>query len=299
MMKPVERVNGIGASALDGQVILDWRKTVWMSIMISGSLLAPFYFSISALCLFLSLSYLTLLLGHSVGMHRMMIHRSFQAAPPLRRVLIFMGVLVGMGGPSNIVRVHDIRDWAQRLPDCHDFFSHRRNYFKDVCWQLFCRFEFEREPVLIVEAQLANDTYIRIFDKYWPHIQIGFALILFSIGGISWVLWGCSLRVFVCVLGHWSVTYVCHNPGPGKWHVLGAGVQASNLQLTEYLGGFLTHGECWHNNHHAFPESAQIGLEDGQFDPAWEVIKTLKKWGWVYNVGRPREKSAREDLVVK
>jgi stearoyl-CoA desaturase (delta-9 desaturase) len=55
-------------------------------------------------------------------------------------------------------------------------------------------------------------------------------------------------------------------------------------------------GECWHNNHHAFPESARMGLEPGQFDPGYCVIAALEKAGLAWNVGLPRPDAARDDL---
>lgn len=293
MMQPVERVEGTDASAINGIVKIDIWKTIWISIMILGSLLAPFYFSWSAFFTFIFSIYLTLLIGHSVGMHRMMIHRSFKTSRALKRLLIFIGVLVGMGGPTNIIKVHDIRDWAQRLPNCHPYFSHKRSYFQDVVWQLFCRFQFMNPPILTIEDDLSSDPLIQFFDKSWWVIQLLLAYVFYILGGISWVLWGCCLRVFLSILGHWSVTYICHNPGPAKWHVKEAGVQASNLKFC----GFITHGECWHNNHHAFPESAQIGLEADQLDPAWYVIKFMEKIGFISDVGRPRDLPDQDDLV--
>ena len=291
-MNPVERVNGTHASAVEGKVKPDIQKSLWITLMLIGSILAPFHFSWSAFGVFLVSSYFTLLLGHSVGMHRMMIHRSFNTSKPLERLFIFIGVLVGMGGPSNIIKIHDTRDWAQRLPKCHEFFSHKRSYIQDIIWQLFCKFDFEKPPLLTIEDNLKNDPYIKFFDSSWWGIQLFVASALYIFGGLGWVLWGCCLRVFVSIAGHWSVTYFCHNPGPAKWYVKNAGVQASNLRF----GGFITHGECWHNNHHAFPESAQIGLEPNQTDPAWVVICVLERVGLVTNVGRPRKLSQQEDL---
>jgi len=61
--------------------------------------------------------------------------------------------------------------------------------------------------------------------------------------------------------------------------------------------GLLTYGECWHNNHHAFPESARIGLEPGQADPGWWMIAFLERWGVARNVGRPRPNSECQDLI--
>ena len=51
----------------------------------------------------------------------------------------------------------------------------------------------------------------------------------YGLGGLPWVIWGVFGRVFVSVAGHWTVTYLTHNPGPGHWLVPEAGVQASNL----------------------------------------------------------------------
>jgi fatty-acid desaturase len=100
------------------------------------------------------------------------------------------------------------------------------------------------------------------------------------------------VRVAVSVTSHWIVTYFAHNPGAGHWDVAGAAVQAANLPGW----GFLTHGECWHNNHHAFPESARLGLAPGEFDPGWQVLRVLQKWGWVSRLNGPRPAEQREDL---
>jgi fatty-acid desaturase len=103
----------------------------------------------------------------------------------------------------------------------------------------------------------------------------------------------------VSTAGHWSVTYFCHNPRyfkrPGRWQVKDAGIQASNLPGL----GLLTYGECWHNNHHAFPESARIGLEPGQVDPGWWVIAALERLGLVHDVRLPRGAEARGDLLER
>ena len=78
--------------------------------------LGPLFFNWTAFGMFLLLTYVSLLVGHSVGMHRMMIHRTFSCAKPLERTLIYVGVLVGLSGPFGIIRTHDTRDWAQRQP---------------------------------------------------------------------------------------------------------------------------------------------------------------------------------------
>jgi stearoyl-CoA desaturase (delta-9 desaturase) len=261
--------------------------------MITTALVAgPSTASVGAVALFLVLTYATLLLGHSVGMHRLLIHRTYECSRWLGRFLVYLGVLVGMAGPYGVLWIHDTRDWAQRLPACHDFFSHRRSLWVDSLWQLHCRFEFERPPMFKIEEESLGDPWLKWLQRTWMLQQAPLAVALYALGGWPWVVWGVCCRVSVSVVGHWVVTYFCHNPGPGSWHVRDAGVQASNLDGL----GFITMGECWHNNHHAFPESARMGVEANQTDPGYWVISKLQEIGLVWNVRLPRDLSSREDL---
>ncbi|MGX5173467.1 fatty acid desaturase [Aliikangiella sp. IMCC44653] len=293
MMESVKRINASGLSDIDGEVVYDPAKLLWnVSIILVAVICAPFTFTWSAFFLFIISTYSSLLVGHSVGMHRMMIHRTFECPKPVRWVLIYIGVLVGMSGPFGIIRIHDIRDWAQRKSSCPEFFSHRKNYLQDIWWQLTAKFRFKEAPQVIIEPEFANDRFIVFLEKTWRWHQLPVIAILFYWGGWSFVVWGVFLRIAVSIVGHWTITYFCHNPGPGSWRVLGAGVQASNISGL----GLLTYGECWHNNHHAFPESAKIGLEKGQVDPAWWFILLLKKLKLANNIQMPRPQSQCEDL---
>lgn len=294
MMEPVKRVVVDSSDPTSGRIQYDYPKMLWnLSIISLSVVFAPITFNVNAFILFLLTTYLTLLIGHSVGMHRMMIHRTFKANTLVRRMLIYVGVLVGMSGPFGIIRIHDIRDWAQRKSVCHDFFSHKRLFLKDLWWQLTCKFVFDHPPKIEIEPSLQDDKFLKFCEKTWRLHQIGLVIILYYIGGWSFVVWGVLVRVSVSVVGHWTITYFCHNPGPGRWNVKNAAVQASNIKGL----GLLTYGECWHNNHHAFPESAKIGLEKGQWDPAWWFIKLLEKLNLIYGIKLPRKEEGRDDLV--
>ena len=77
-------------------------------------MLGPLTIGWSAVLLFLATSAVTLCLGHSVGLHRLLIHRSFAAPRWLALLRVYLGTLVGMAGSLGMVRLHDMRDWAQR-----------------------------------------------------------------------------------------------------------------------------------------------------------------------------------------
>lgn len=143
----------------------------------------------------------------------MMIHRTFESPRFLERALIYVGVLVGMSGPFGIIKIHDVRDWAQRNESCHDFFSHRQGYFKDLWWQLTSKFIFASPPKVVIEPRFADDRFIIFLEKTWRLHQLLLVAVLYFVGGWPYVVWGVFVRVAVSVVGHWSITYFCHNPG--------------------------------------------------------------------------------------
>jgi fatty-acid desaturase len=70
-------------------------------------------------------------------------------------------------------------------------------------------------------------------------------------------------------------------------------VQGHNVRFTSLL----TMGESWHNNHHAYPGSARLGLHDGEWDPGWWVLLGLKKIGWASELRLPQDLPPRPELV--
>jgi stearoyl-CoA desaturase (delta-9 desaturase) len=115
---------------------------------------------------------------------------------------------------------------------------------------------------------------------------------LFLHCGWGWVAWGLCGRVTISVFGHWIVGHYAHNCGQRDWHVEGAAVQGHNLRFL----GLVTFGECWHNNHHAFPGSARLGLHPGQFDPGWQVLRLLRRLGLAWELREPRHLPPRPEL---
>jgi stearoyl-CoA desaturase (Delta-9 desaturase) len=53
------------------------------------------------------------------------------------------------------------------------------------------------------------------------------------------------------------------------------------------LFSLLSFGESWHNNHHAFPGSANFGLGHGWSDPGWWVVLGLARLGLATDLRLP------------
>ncbi|MEE2692948.1 MAG: acyl-CoA desaturase [Pseudomonadota bacterium] len=273
-----------------------WRpiKSLWIGSMTAVALVAgPLTFSLQALAIFIVLCAITLCAGHSVGMHRRLIHNSFECPLWLEYIMVYLGVLVGMAGPFGMMRQHDLRDWAQRQTRCHDYLCHRKKFWHDAFWQLHCDIEMTRGPAFTPEPRLANDSVYAWMERYWMLQQAPLAAVLFALGGWGLVVWGVCVRISVCVTGHWLVGYFAHNAGPMRWRVDGASVQGRDVPIA----ALLSMGESWHNNHHAFPGSARIGLDDDQPDPGWWLILWLERLGLVWNIRTPQNMDRRPELI--
>lgn len=281
------------ANAKAGRVYADPSKIAWVgSMALLGIVGGICTFSLTALAVFLASTAVTLCLGHSLGMHRRFIHRSYECPRWLEYLFVHLGVLVGLAGPFGMLRTHDLRDWAQRQAECHSYFAHDEPWYRDLIWQLFCSIRLEHPPEITLEDEIANDRIYRWMEKTWMLQQLPWAVLFFLAGGWSWVFWGICSRVAVSVFGHWLIGYVAHNKGHRDWHVNGAAVQGFNVPFA----ALLTMGESWHNNHHAFPGSARLGVEPGQWDPGWWVLLAMARFGLVSRLITPQAIATRAEL---
>ena len=122
--------------------------------------------------------------------------------------------------------------------------------------------------------------------------QLPWAVLFAAVGGWSWLIWGVCARVSVSVVGHWLVGHFAHRQGGQSWIVRGAAAQGYNVKLA----GLVSMGESWHNNHHAFPGSAKLGLFPGQSDLGWALIRAFEALGLATQIKTPAELPSRQEL---
>jgi fatty-acid desaturase len=278
---------------LDGRIRWAPVKSLWIGAMTLAAVsLGPLTFSWDAFFLFVAASAVTLCFGHSVGMHRRLIHGSFDCPLWLEHLCVYLGTLVGMAGPVGMIRLHDFRDWAQRQPACHDYSCHRAGFWRDAWWQMHCRLALAHPPAFRLEPRLAQDRFYAFVERTWMLQQLPWAVLFFAIGGWGFVVWGVCVRVSVCVTGHWLIGHYAHRRGGRSFIVEGAAGQGYNVLWATLI----SMGENWHNNHHAFPRSARMGLFPGQPDPGWWLIKAFEALGLATNIRTPANLPWRREL---
>lgn len=300
MREPPEslRQHRVRASDVDSVVrgSVHWAplKSLWFNGMACAALVGGFFtVSWASIAVFVMSTGTVLLLGHSLGSHRKLIHNSFQCPKWLEYTLVYCGVQVGLAGPLGLLRQHELRDFAQRLPSCHAYLRHGHSFIVDAWWQLNCELRLAAPPELHLEAGIAEDRFYRLLERTWMAQQVPLAVAFYLCGGWAFVVWGVCARITACVLGHWLIGYFAHNHGQMHFEVAGAAVQGRNIRFTSLL----TMGECWHNNHHAYPGSARLGLHPGEWDPGWWVLSLLRRVGLVHSVRQPEDLPVRAELV--
>jgi stearoyl-CoA desaturase (delta-9 desaturase) len=97
--------------------------------------------------------------------------------------------------------------------------------------------------------------------------------------------------VRVLVLHHVTVNSLRHFFGRRRF---ATGDESRNLAWLAPL----SLGEAWHNNHHAFPTSAEHGLRGWEFDPSALVIRMLERVGLAWDVVRVSPERHAAKLAV-
>jgi len=287
----------VSAASVDSVTLGTVRYAPVKSLWLIGNLLLALVggwmtFSLSALAVFMVSTAVVLLFGHSLGSHRKLIHNSYQCPKWMEYLFVYLGVQVGLSGPLSLLRQHELRDYAQRMPDCHDYLRHGSSFSKDAWWQLHCDLQLQDEPGIAIEPRIANDRFYQLLERTWMWQQLPPALLLYLCGGWAFVFWGVCARICVGVVGHWLIGFFAHNQGDMHYEVEYAAVQGHNVRLVSLL----TMGEGWHNNHHAYPGSARLGLHSGEWDPGWWVLVALRRIGLVWGIKLPDDLPVRAEL---
>ena len=213
-------------------------------------------------------------IGITIGYHRMLTHRSFEAHPALRALFLAFGSMA-VEGPALIWASTHIKHHATTDTD-EDPHSPLEGFFHaHIGWMLS---DYEVQPE-IYGKWLLKDPIVMFMSKTFAFWAVLGFVIPYLLGGWTGVLWGGVVRVFLTHHVTWSVNSVCHTFGRRMFNT-------NDMSRNHWLVGLLAFGEGWHNNHHAFPRSAFHGQRWWQVDLSSYIILLLEKLGLVWNVWR-------------
>ncbi len=240
--------------------------------------------------------YLLTGLGITVGFHRHLTHRSFKTHPWLRGTLGILGSAAIEGPVISWVADHRKHHaFSDEVGDPHSphvdhgggLRGELRGLFHAHMGWLFIH--TQRGNKERFARDLLDDPVISWVDRTFLLWAIFGLLIPFALGwiiggtlvaGLTALLWGGLVRVFVLHHFTYSINSLCHVFGRRDFETTD---ESRNLALI----ALPTLGEAWHNNHHAFPTSAVHGLRRWQVDVSAIVIAALERAGLIWDVVRP------------
>jgi len=269
-----------------GQLRFDVARTLWLwGMLLPGAVVGIASATPATVGVSLALAFVTLCLGHSVGLHRGVIHRTYEAGPIVRGGLAYLFVLSGLGGPLSWARLHAVRDYWQNRADCPPYFAYRHSMRRDFFWNLHMRFEPSDDRALArLPPDVPRDPWLRFLERTWPLHVLALGLVITATAGPEAVAVCVCARTAAGILGHWAVGYVAHRWGERRFEIPGAAEAGTNV----WILGVLSFGEGFHNNHHAFPNSARMGLRWHELDAGWIALRILRTLGLVRSLREAR-----------
>jgi stearoyl-CoA desaturase (delta-9 desaturase) len=240
----------------------------------------------------LALMYALTGIGVTVGFHRLLTHRAFETHRPIRYLFAILGEMAVQGPVITWVADHRKHHaFTDAEGDPHSPHGHGSGwrgalhglYYAHMGW-LF-RGEDRAEPERYGK-ELLEDPGMRLISRAFPLVVAAGLLIPFLLGlaltgtlagGLTALLWGGLVRVFLLHHVTWSINSICHFFGRRRFATDDQSTNVFWLALPSF-------GESWHHNHHAFPRSAFHGLRWWELDPGGMVIRAMKRLGLAWNV---------------
>jgi stearoyl-CoA desaturase (delta-9 desaturase) len=280
LLSPPSRKPGIPLMpAAIESVHFDPVKSLWMwGMVLPGLLVGAPALDLRLWAISSALAFLTLCLGHSVGLHRGIIHGTYTSGPLLRGILAELFVLSGLGGPLAWARLHAVRDYWQNRRDCPRYFAYGHSLPRDFWWNLHLSFRPADDRALAkLPPHVLRDPWLTFLEATWPLHTAALAGILYVTLGPDAVAACVCGRVGAGILGHWAIGYASHAWGGRPHAIPGAAETGTN----NWILGVVAFGEGFHNNHHAFPESPRMGFGRFDLDLGWVALRVFRALGWV------------------
>ncbi|MBD2311299.1 fatty acid desaturase [Desertifilum sp. FACHB-1129] len=262
-------------------LVLSWTNLIFFAIIHALALLSPWFFTWSALGVTLLLHWFLGSIGICLGYHRLLSHRSFQVPKPLEYAIALIGATAMQGGPIFWVSGHRLHHAYTEDVDKDPYSARRGFWWSHVLWILYPQKQFfNAEQYNRFAPDLARDPFYLWLDRYYLLLQIPLGILLYTLGGWPFIIWGMCLRAVLLWHSTWLINSVTHVYGYRTFEV---NDNSRNL----WWAAILTYGEGWHNNHHAYPQVAKAGWRWWEIDVTWWVIASLRLVGLAKKVIMP------------
>ncbi|MBD2021568.1 acyl-CoA desaturase, partial [Leptolyngbya sp. FACHB-36] len=116
---------------------LNWTNVAFFGAIHAIALLAPWFFSWTALGVTLFLHWLFGSIGICLGYHRLLTHRSFQVPKPLEYLITLIGAFALQGGPIFWVAGHRVHHLHTEDVDRDPYSARRGFWWSHMMWLFY------------------------------------------------------------------------------------------------------------------------------------------------------------------
>jgi len=280
--------------------------TPFLGLIVAATLLWDGFLGARDVAVF-ALMYALTAVGVTVGFHRLLTHRAFRTRAWLRYTLAVLGSMSLQGPVIDWVADHrKHHTFTDEEGDPHSPHAGAGAGFPGMVkglWHAHTGWLFETHGQASSKRfarDLLEDPKMRAINRSFPLIALSSVLLPFLLGlalgggalvaGLSALLWGGLVRIFIVHHITWSINSICHFFGRRRFDTDDHSTNVFWLALPSL-------GEAWHHNHHAFPQSACHGLRWYEIDPSGWLILALARLGLASDVVRVTPERAREKLA--
>ena len=280
--------------------------TPFLGLIVAATLLWDGFLGARDVAIF-ALMYALTAVGVTVGFHRLLTHRAFRTRAWLRYTLAVLGSMSLQGPVIDWVADHrKHHTFTDEEGDPHSPHAGAGAGFPGMVkglWHAHTGWLFETHGQASSKRfarDLLEDPKMRAINRSFPLIALSSVLLPFLLGlalgggavvaGLSALLWGGLVRIFIVHHITWSINSICHFFGRRRFDTDDHSTNVCWLALPSL-------GEAWHHNHHAFPQSACHGLRWYEVDPSGWLILALARVGLAWDVVRVTPERAREKLA--
>ncbi len=248
--------------------------------------LVPFSWSAIGICV---ASYALRMFAITAGYHRYFSHRSYK----MNRIPQFLMAWLGSASLQK-----GVLWWAANHRHHHRFSDMPEDihspvqkgfWWSHVGWILAPDYEKTQWQYI---QDLAKYPELRWINRWHLIPATTYALALLWLGGWTAVVWGFVVSTVLLWHGTFTINSLSHVIGSRRY-------QTTDTSRNNAILAFITLGEGWHNNHHAYMSSANQGFFWWEFDVSYYILRVMAWIGVAHDLRKPPLKNLESRRIIK
>ncbi|MCB1175949.1 MAG: acyl-CoA desaturase [Leptospiraceae bacterium] len=234
----------------------------------------PFSWDLLALAVGL---YFFRMFGITAVYHRYFSHNSYKTSRVMQFILAWIGAMAMQKGPIWWAAHH--RNHHKYSDTELDLHSPRKGFWHShMLWFLKSGYD-EYDPKIIKD-------YTKYPELVWLDKYYWIPPLLFSIGlgmiSFPVLVWGYGVSNFFAGHATWTINSLAHVIGKQRY-------ETGDDSKNHWLLAIITMGEGWHNNHHHYRHSSNMGFYWYEIDLSYYILKLMSFVGLIWDLKSPPE----------